>query len=130
MPNPNIADEGKNYQFKEGQTGNPQGRPRGKSVSTILKELLDGEIKNTEGITKTRSEVIALKLFEKAIKNGDLKAITEILDRTEGKAPQTLNVNTPNKNPLAGKTDQEIEDYIKRIEGGSTEPTEAGESAS
>lgn len=87
MPNPqNIVE----HKFEKGKSGNPAGRPPGKSISTILKELLEGTIKNASGEVKTRAEVLALTLIEKGIKGKDLRAIEQILDRTEGKPLQTI----------------------------------------
>ena len=63
-------------QWEPGQSGNPNGRPKS-SVTTLLKE------KDTHKI--------AQKLYEMALE-GDLGAIKEYLDRTEGKVSQDLNV--------------------------------------
>lgn len=41
---------------------------------------------------KNKADEIALALYRKAIK-GDVSAIQIILERTEGKTPQTFNVN-------------------------------------
>lgn len=83
-------------QFKPGHSGNPNGRPKGKSLSTILRKLLEGSVKIKEGDTErsvTRNEQIALALLEKASK-GDVNAIKEIFDRTEGKSPQSIDHTT------------------------------------
>ena len=83
--------------FRPGQTGNPNGRPKGKSISTLLSELLEKKVKDVDGEERTRAEIIALKLLGKAtnaktVDNSVLKAIEQILDRSEGKAKQTVNL--------------------------------------
>ncbi len=87
MPKPeNIVP----YQFKEGQSGNPAGRPKGsRNLSTILRELLDEEIELSDGEKKKYKEVIIRKLITKA-NDGDLRAITEIFDRVDGKPTQEI----------------------------------------
>lgn len=80
--------------FKEGESGNPAGRPKGsKNLSTILKEMLSEEIEvNIDGekTKKKFADIIVRKLVKKA-HDGDLRAIQEIFDRTEGKAKQEVN---------------------------------------
>lgn len=85
--------------FQPGQTGNPKGRPKGKSISTLLNELLEKKVKDLDGTERTRAEIIALKLLSKAtdaktVDNSVLKAIEQILDRSEGKAKQTVDVTS------------------------------------
>jgi hypothetical protein len=84
--------------FKKGQSGNPNGRPK-KTMTNILNELLNsnkieielvinGETKDIDITTKQGiNTAIAAKLIEKALQ-GDLGAIKEINDRTEGKAKE------------------------------------------
>lgn len=78
---------------------NPAGKPKGKTISTILSELLEKEVIDEEdGAKRTRAEIIALRLVKKAkstkIDAQALKAIEQILDRTEGKAKQTVDVKS------------------------------------
>lgn len=82
----------KETQFKPGQSGNPGGLPKGTpKVSIALMKLLAGDA--AEAFTaKSRAESIALALFNRA-NTGDVAAIREISDRTEGKSPATLTVN-------------------------------------
>lgn len=94
MANPN-AKPPPEHQFKPGQSGNPKGRPVGaRGLSTILREMLEEEIDvNIDG-TKQRKQfgdVIIRKLLKKA-NDGDIRAITEIFDRVEGKAKQANEV--------------------------------------
>jgi hypothetical protein len=80
--------------WKEGDPSpNPSGRPKGsRNLSTILREMLEEEIDvNIDGVKlrKQFQEVIIRKLLKKA-NEGDIRAITEVFDRTEGKATQVI----------------------------------------
>jgi len=85
--------------FKEGESGNPSGRPKGsKNLSTILKEMLEAEIDvvvDGKKEKKAFKDVIIRKLIQKA-NNGDLRAIREIFDRVEGKPKETVNLQSDN----------------------------------
>jgi hypothetical protein len=87
---------------------NKKGRPKGKSISTILKELLDKEApdcvitnkyveetikKIKPGYKPTNAEVLAFKVLHSAQALGDMKAVDTILERTEGKVSQPLEGN-------------------------------------
>lgn len=84
-------------QFKKGQSGNPLGRPKGiLSWRQTIKEAAMKEIELMEKstgkkITKTLNQIIADKLVEKA-RMGDIQAIKEYGDRTDGKAHQSINL--------------------------------------
>jgi hypothetical protein len=84
-----VGNEGNLTPFKPGQSGNPQGRPPGsKNLSTILKELLEEEV-DIDGEKLPFKTAIIKKLIFKAHR-GNLRAIQEIFDRTEGKAKQEI----------------------------------------
>lgn len=75
----------KPWLFKPGQSGNPEGKPKGiKHFKTVYTEVMK-EIgaKNQRGEDITNDLVIVKKLFDKA-KNGDLKAIDMIVSRVDG----------------------------------------------
>ena len=80
--------------FKPGQSGNPNGRPKGvPNAATRMKRFLELEINGKNPITKedeqfTVAELMDLKIIAKAM-NGDLSAWEKINDRLEGKAKQT-----------------------------------------
>lgn len=98
-------------------------------LSTILTEMLEADTEVTENgvkTTKKLADVIVRRLIKKA-NDGDMRAIKEIFDRIEGQATQTVNVNTPKQNPLQNLPEDKLDDYINRLESGSTEGTEAGE---
>ena len=67
-------------QWKKGQTGNPNGR-RG-AARDILNKILDSEVDD-----KTEREMLLNKLVNMA-NRGNLAAIKEVLDRTEGKSTE------------------------------------------
>ena len=83
--------------MKKGETLNPHGRPKGsRSLATILREMLETDIDVVVEGKKERKqmqEVIIRKLLKKA-SEGDIRAITEIFDRVEGKAKQHTDITT------------------------------------
>ena len=93
---------GKLYRADKGETRNPNGRPKGKSVSTVLNELLfkgaPQKIRSSEFVKQfiekypqaTNAQAMAARLLFQAIVKGDMKAFEQILDRTEGKAKQSI----------------------------------------
>ena len=73
---------GKNTRWRKGQPSpNPGGRPRYGVVSAYLRQALEGG----------DADKIARSLLNQA-KKGNLRAISEVIDRTEGKATQTMEV--------------------------------------
>lgn len=76
-------------QFKPGQSGNPAGKPKGtKHLSTILKAMLNEEVE-IDGKMIKFDQALIKRLLKKATE-GDIKAIQEVFDRTEGKAKQEI----------------------------------------
>src|SRR5687767_5871303 len=102
----------KSTQFQKGQSGNPDGRPVGSfNVSTILKELLQQIAPDSivdskfvkefckENKKATNAHAAAARILFEGIVKGEPWALKEISDRTEGKAPQSLDL-TSNGNDL------------------------------
>ena len=104
------VDNIKEYQFKPGESGNPAGRPKGTSVTTILKKLLEQYLKGKNPLTGEdanlpTNELISLKLIAQAL-NGSERAIEMIQDRLEGKVKQVVGLegNMYNKIEIVEKT--------------------------
>lgn len=66
--------------WKKGESGNPNGRRN--AARDILNKILDTEIDD-----RTKREVLLDKLVSMA-NRGNLNAIKEVLDRTEGKSTE------------------------------------------
>lgn len=93
--------------YKPGQSGNPNGRPFGsQNVSTVLTSMLREiapkvviDASFIKEISKGRkkptiAEAVAARLIYQAVINGDSKALKELLDRTEGRARQVVDIRT------------------------------------
>jgi len=67
------------YQWKPGQSGNPSGKPKSKPLSDLLRQA--GE----NGAYKRIVDALIARALE-----GDIKAITVVLDRIEGRVNDKL----------------------------------------
>lgn len=86
--NPNIAEVGKSHRWKKGQSGNPSGRPKSKTLSNAYRNKLEEVVPNDpEG--RTWAELIAEAQVRDAVR-GNVQAAREIADRTEGRARQSI----------------------------------------
>jgi hypothetical protein len=82
----------------KGQSGNPNGRPRRtKMMTDELKCLLN---KTVWPFQRSARDLIALRLVDLAIREGDIKAIQYIYDRLDGKPAQAVEVSGDKKRPL------------------------------
>ena len=83
--------------FQKGQSGNPNGRPKGvQNSKTRLLRLLELVQKKRNPITGEEEEFTVLELMDmqmiaKALK-GDQKAYEVVVDRLEGKPKQTTDI--------------------------------------
>ena len=85
----------KEYQWKPGQSGNPNGRP---SKENCLTSLLKEAMKMVDKKKKlTYAQLLVITLINRALL-GDTKAIDMILDRVDGKVVQP--VSGPGGGPI------------------------------
>jgi hypothetical protein len=79
--------KGNPYAFKPGQSGNPAGRPKSRTLSEAYRALLSQPLPDDP--TRTLADVVAAAMVQNAIA-GDVAAAKELADRTEGKARQSI----------------------------------------
>ena len=112
-------------QWEKGQSGNPKGRPKGTRkdrLGKLMDNVLRDKLKENDGYL---AEALATRLIALARK-GSLKAIELILERTEGTAQQSLNLNT-NETPTVKDIDERIQELLGRAAARKDE--RGGESA-
>lgn len=91
----------KETQFGEGESGNPKGRPPGKSFKTILENLLDLEASEEDledsDIKKlfpegkvTNREIFMARLVLRAKRDPDSKSAERLLNRVDGLPKQSI----------------------------------------
>jgi len=97
----------KPYHWKPGQSGNLSGRPKG---SEVLSDCLRKVARQRKG-GKSHMELVAKALFLKA-EAGNVEAAKLILERLEGKAPDSLQIT----GQLAHAT-LDINDIIAKVRG-------------
>ena len=76
--------------FPKGVSGNPSGRPKLTKLTEALREQLAEEMPNAP--EKTIAEGVARVLIREAL-SGNVQAIREIADRTEGKPKQAIDLD-------------------------------------
>ena len=104
----------KRFQFKPGQSGNPDGGKKHDPIKKVLKNLtietyrevieavLTGNLENLkEMIENPKTSVLQVgiaKAIVRAVKEGDYEIIERIAERIVGKIPDELNLHSTNKN--------------------------------
>jgi len=117
-----------NTPFKKGQSGNPAGVKKGTlHASTIIRKWLEakGPILNPltgEEITLSYYDGIVLGQISKALKTGDTAAFNSLVDRLEGKARQSLDIESTVKSLDVGLLSTEelkvVLEMNKKMENG------------
>ena len=82
-----------------GQSGNPGGRPRGKSITAKLRKILDSEYTDGKTVADHIVDTIVKEVLDPSGKYGfNTPLLKELLDRTEGKV--TLPIGGDKENPI------------------------------
>jgi hypothetical protein len=96
MPNPENIEQ---YKFQPGESGNPNGRPKGaRNRSTLVREWLEVKQKERNPITGQTEELeqqdmMTLALIKKA-REGDVQAYRELMDSAHGKIEQKTDITS------------------------------------
>ena len=115
-----IVEAGEKTRFKPGETGNPNGRPKGvpNAATRYMRFLqLEQQGKNPvtgETETFTLAELMDLRQIKRAI-DGDLNAYKEILDRLEGKSVQKSEVDLNGNMAVASEMTPEKFEQLKKL---------------
>jgi Family of unknown function (DUF5681) len=110
--NPNIAEEGKAHRWRKGQSGNPSGRPKSKTLSDAYKRKLEEAVPN-DPECRTWAELIAEAQVRDAVR-GNVQAAREIADRTEGRARQAIEFEDRTMSQAFERmTTEELEAYAR-----------------
>lgn len=88
--------------FRPGQSGNPNGRPKGRSLTARLRTIIGRETKDGKDYGDLVMEVLV-----KAALKGDMKAMGYILDRVDGKLAQPIKqeISGPDGGPVEIRDD-------------------------
>ena len=109
MPNPENIEQ---HEFKKGETGNPNGRPKGvKNRSTIARAVMEMNINFPEQVLKklkemypkmtndvTIEEAMTIIQASKAIQDKDTAAYKVLMDSAYGQPKQTTDITTNGEN--------------------------------
>ena len=127
--------------FRPGQSGNPNGRPKkADTFSDIARTLLSakeihieysypkaGKLINSK-LNITSDNTINHSLVAALVKegmDGNVNAIKELIDRTEGRALQMVNLGGQKDDPMDVYTDEEkaaMADALDMLKGGRSDP--------
>jgi len=110
------CDPPKEHQFKKGQSGNPNGRIKGrKTLKTIIRDLLEKQIEYepTKGqkITAKGGEALIHTMLIKAVGKNDVAAAKLLIEHLEGKPVQSLEIKEKTLNEVMREHEE-----LQRIE--------------
>ena len=84
------------HQWKKGQSGNPNGRPKsGFALNEYITDLANVEIKDK----KTMLEAVVAKVYKEAL-NGNMTAVNFLADRILGKPNQSIGIKDTTDEPI------------------------------
>jgi hypothetical protein len=78
---------GNPYRLRPGQSGNPAGRPKG--WRALFREHAE-EIESQDPQKRQRVRLLIERLWVRAVKDGNIQAAREYLDRADGRVPLAL----------------------------------------
>ena len=114
------AEDIQKHEFKKGESGNPNGRPKGaKNRSTIARKWLEvnQSLKNPltgENETMSQEDLMTLALIKKA-RDGDTNAYKALMDSGYGAPVQQIE-QTNTEIDLSGMSTDELKELLKNNE--------------
>lgn len=89
----NVPKQLREHAFKKGESGNPNGRPRGTlSFKTKFYQAMEKISKETGATVDELEKQLILSAYKEARK-GDFQFYKDILDRIYGKAQQSIDIS-------------------------------------
>lgn len=94
--------------WKPGESGNPKGKPKRGPISSAFSRMLEqpvpktmleaSKLKGNKALPKkpTFADLMAFAMFNQVLK-GNVAAVKEILNRTEGRTPAHMNLTTTDR---------------------------------
>jgi hypothetical protein len=95
------------HQWKKGQSGNPNGRPKsGFALNEYITELANIPVGRSK---KTMLESVVSKVYEEAL-NGNMTAVNFLADRILGRPNQSIGIKDTTDEPIKVFDFNEVED--------------------
>ena len=106
--------------FPRGRSGNPGGRPKGRSITAALRAELDRPCADDPSVTqgeRIAARLVGMAMCERGVRpEVQLAAIREILDRTEGKAVARTEQGDPGTfEELAHLSTEELLELLRTV---------------
>jgi len=106
--------------FVKGQSGNPNGRPKGlRNRSTVIREFFEASMKGKNPITGKDEELtveqrVILSMLNQAINKGNTQAVNFLYDSLYGKIQDKLDV-TSDQETLSNISKEELTLAIRNL---------------
>lgn len=101
-------------QIKPGEVRNPKGKPKGVlNMETILRIVGEEEITLHDGRKLPADTLVIKKLYEAAVKHGDVRAIKTLLEYKLGRPHQRLTIEGNEERPLNVEISN---DYLNKLQ--------------
>jgi hypothetical protein len=110
------------HQWKPGQSGNPAGRPKGKSFVERIEEILGEVVTAKEGELQAEKAEVVARVFVKKLMEGNVQLFLAFLDRVWPKT-QHLDLTTggepiePAVVPREPKRLEEVAEVLRDVTG-------------